>query len=150
MTVSSAHLSGAFYGRPSIGNMRKTDGSIRPAKVYLDNSDLSRLYNAKANGLGQLRYAILARADDGRATFWYSYWHIFEFLQPAEGKYIKDRREGAAFLKRLCGTKTLPYFLTFWRRGMQPTDYGCLRSCSIVLPQLFARSSTARWKVEGN
>lgn len=38
-----------------------------------------------------------------------SYWHIYEFLQPAEAAFVEEHREKATFLKQLCGQNALPY-----------------------------------------
>lgn len=81
-----------------------------PVRVYLDNQDLSRLYKPPNDQLRSIAAELIDMAETGTATFYYSYWHIFEFLQPADVEYLADRRARAHFLKQLCGSNALPFF----------------------------------------
>ena len=78
-------------------------------RVYLDNSDFSRLYRPSLPLYEDIRRAFLELAANGVATFCFSYWHIFEFLQPAAPEYLADRRARAEFMKLLCGSNALPF-----------------------------------------
>lgn len=82
----------------------------RPVRVYLDNQDLSRLYKPRTAEFELVANALLAFEQSGLATFHYSYWHVFEFLQPADQRFMADRRERVRFLKRICRNNALPYF----------------------------------------
>lgn len=79
-------------------------------RIYLDNQDYSRLYRPPNEKYEALRGLLLDYADRGTATFHFSLWSIYEFLQPSDGKYRADRRSRASFISKICRGHALPYY----------------------------------------
>lgn len=86
---------------------------MTPINVYLDNSDLSRLFKAQTKELASIRSELLTFKESGAVRYSFSFWHIVEFIQrPAPG-YREEHRRKAVFLQELCGEKrasTLPRY----------------------------------------
>lgn len=98
-------------GRVASSGIGRNWGSMRqPIRVYLDNQDLSRLYRPQSAAFQIIRNDLLECKEDGTATFHYSYWHVFEFLQPCDIRFMSDRRDRVRFLKAICAENALPYF----------------------------------------
>lgn len=82
----------------------------RPTQVYLDNSDLSNLFKRGSAQTQRIRDELLELKELGSAEFFFSVWHVIEFIQPPPPEYIEEHRAKAKFLYELCGANALPHF----------------------------------------
>lgn len=84
----------------------------QPLIVYLDTSDFSSMYRCEpSSSVANVREDLISRVKHGEVRFGVSFIHFFEFLQPAQAPYEKDRSDRIRFLRLLTEDWSFPFYM---------------------------------------